>query len=266
MKKAFVFKHYWDEKDASTKLSPSWLTHSDKRLVLWQRKMKKIAVELTEPLKYMELSQDCQSERIRSVGSYFMTHRCKKKEDPDPTNDRWVTDITFCIAKRKKDIKECSWEIEEIYHKSKQDRFVPYLIYILLIMAALLFLYYLDVSDEKKKVPTVSNVDSIGQIHRQKMIHKHEGLRSKYFCNKYFGKILHKDELGYCFESYINDRCIGQIGDSYSKWLKSNETPKNAACSFVKALESDLDFIDFVRKYDRKERVEIKKIYEWRVR
>lgn len=142
MKKIFTFKHYWDKSDASAKLMPEWLSYSDSKLSYEQKKIKKLARKLTSPSLYAQLSKH--DSGVQNIMGYHVYYQCKKEEDFDPTNNRKVTNITFCISKKPIDENKCSWKVSDLYIPLEKKSHTKYVIASVVIFAGALLYVWLD--------------------------------------------------------------------------------------------------------------------------
>ena len=95
MKNIYIVKHYWDEKSYGATLEPKWLFSSEK-LNNEERKVKDIILEYTKLSKYNELA--LKKPLYEKKDNFYIYFCYKDKNDPDPTNNRKVTDITFIIS------------------------------------------------------------------------------------------------------------------------------------------------------------------------
>ena len=142
MKKTFIFKHYWDKHDASAKLIPEWLSQSDSKLSSEQIKLKELARELTSPSRYGTLCKN--STDILNIDGYYVCYKCQNDEDPDPTNNRQVTNITFCVSKKIIDKDNCDWKVSNTYIPIEKQSYKKYATVIVAILVAAILYIGLD--------------------------------------------------------------------------------------------------------------------------
>jgi hypothetical protein len=95
MKNIYIIKHYWDEKSYGATLEPKWLFSKD-NLNKDELKVKKIVEFYTKLSNYNSLSLN--KPRFEKFENLYIYFCYKDKNDPDPTNNRKVTDITFVIS------------------------------------------------------------------------------------------------------------------------------------------------------------------------
>ena len=148
MKKTFIFKHYWDKHDASAKLIPEWLSQSDSKLSSGQIKLKELAGELTSASRYGNLCKNSSS--ILNIDGYYVCYQCQNDEDPDPTNNRQVTNITFCVSKKIIDRDNCDWKVSNTYIPLEKQSYKKYVTVIAVILATALL--YMGLENSKNNI------------------------------------------------------------------------------------------------------------------
>ncbi len=148
MKKTFTFKHYWGKNDASAKLIPEWLSQSDSELSSEQIKLKELARELTSASRYGNLCKNSSS--ILNIDGYYVCYQCQNDEDPDPTNNRQVTNITFCVSKKIIDKDNCDWKVSNTYIPIEKQSYKKYVTVIAVILAAALL--YMGLENSKNNI------------------------------------------------------------------------------------------------------------------
>jgi hypothetical protein len=161
MKKTFIFKHYWDKGDASAKLIPEWLSQGDSKLSSEQIKLQELARELTSPFRYAQLSKNRYGNL--NINGYYVYYQCEKDKDPDQTNNRQVTNITFCVSRKNINKDDCKWEVSETYIPEKKQSYKKYVIVILatlsILATVLLYMGLNNTENNIDKNEIISNIN-----------------------------------------------------------------------------------------------------------
>jgi hypothetical protein len=249
MQKPFIFRHYWDEQDAEAKIEPSWLNANDNQLTSSQLKIKELVRELTSPLKYIKYSEN--SSGNDKFNKYYIYYKCEKKDDADSTNNRKVTNITFCISKEPIDINIIDWKISENYiFKKNNYKYIIFMIVIILIF--LLLLTSSKESDVDSRVTKVLIDKSINNIDSTNVI-----------CETTLLDIINKKESDYCFENYIKERCQDKIDISYNQWLATTEYKDvNLECKLIESEKNDISLHDFIKSQSENDKRKINQFFK----
>jgi hypothetical protein len=96
----YIIKHYWSEKSYGATIEPEWITSSSDNLTEEQKKIKEVVQKLLVLKNYNRIAKE--KPKQEEIDGYTIKYSYLDKDDPDPTNDRKVTDITFCINVNKK--------------------------------------------------------------------------------------------------------------------------------------------------------------------
>ena len=265
--KAFTFRHYWDDKTWASKVEPAWLTKSAEGLSPELKKIKQIADKLLDPGKYAQISRQ-NTDGSEILDGYYVYYRLVKKPDPDPTNNRIATDITFCISRKKLNQEQCNWEVSNSLPFVRQKRKINIIGWITLSLAILLLMFFFlkntqkedDVPKEtqKKNEETISPsivVDTLASKpnNNRQIVHEKTELYRDKVCETEFENLT-INSTDYCFLIYAYQRCTKKSRISYDRWLKDPSRKKDvqnmryAKCNFIENTESDRDLINFLRK------------------
>lgn len=93
-----TIKHYWDEENYGTKVTPGWITSSEK-VSAEKARIREIMNQLLSPAEYNRLSEERPGQGM--IGDYTVKYHYTDKDDPDPSNSRKVVDITFYVSKKR---------------------------------------------------------------------------------------------------------------------------------------------------------------------
>jgi len=245
----FLFRHYWSDEDHTAKIEPEWISQRDNSLSAKQRRWKRVAKRLLEPSKYAQLSMDMPEKE--SIDGYYIYYRYLKKDDPDPTNSRTATDITFCISTKELREGECSWEvssrpIESIKSSSKKMIWILTVVIFSLLLISYILSKYSSKSIDIERVSVESN---------RSIYNNQEDI-----CSELFGEVVAR-EVNYCYEWYIDQRCNLKVSDSYQIWLQNLPNDRNLLrkqCILIENINDDQDFKVYLRKKSREEKDRIR--------
>ena len=228
MKNIYIIKHYWDEKTYGATITPKWL-FSKPDLTKEEKKIRETMKHYTRLSKYNELSSKKPSfEKFENLFIYFCY---KDKNDPDPTNKRKVTDITFIISpKELKNPCELKDKNQSIIPLPKQYVYIFYVIAFILILFATIFMF------NKKTAPTNQNLSphkNEKTTSIQKTIEeKTEPIKpqpkkkikkinkTKLMCQRYNNILTNPPK---CYQKFFEDVCNKNYKNSYNQWLKNDK-------------------------------------------
>lgn len=191
----YTIKHYWDKKSYGATIEPTWLTSSTK-LNREQEDIKRLFNKILLK-KYNDLAKNKPAQE--KIDGYTIKYTYKDKDDPDPTNNRKVTDITFCITLPTK----------------KRSRF---LIYGVLVLALILLGLYFTISYNFKKHINNTSVKKIAKGQEESKLSPlpPEHVLLKKVCS------LKADweSKQKCSAYYIKERCKNRTKLFYPNWVK----------------------------------------------
>ncbi len=255
MKNIYIVKHYWDEKTYGATIEPKWL-FSKSNLNKEESKIKKIIEYYTGLSKYNELALNKPKfEKFEDIYVYFCY---KDKDDPDPTNNRKVTDITFIISSKK---------LKHPCELVKKNKFVisssNYFFYVFALF--MLFLIICFFSFKKQFNNEITQVDNQNiQLNNKTIVEKTESTlktnnvkkekkqlnKTQLICQKY--QAVLKISPKKCYQKFFYDICKNNYKNSYNKWLEKHITCKRMVKNVNKDKElkiSPKELKNFIKRY-----------------
>ena len=257
MKNIYIIKHYWDENTYGATIEPKWLFSND-NLNEEELKVRDIVKKYISLSKYNELSlKKPDFEKINNVYVYFCYN---DKNDPDPTNNRKVTDITFIISPKKLN-NPCILINKNNFKIALKKN---YLLYILFFVAVALIIFILlnintNNSSQKKDIPHNKEIISeqkntetkkeISKIHNKTYKKSHLNI----ICKKYH--YLIESKIKKCYQKFLYDVCTNNYNKSYNQWLNNDkrckiEVGKMKKDKDLKEVKKDLQ--EFIKNYPQK--------------
>ena len=223
MKNIYIVKHYWDEKSYGATLEPKWLFSSD-NLNNEEREVKNIILEYTKLSKYNELAlKKPLYEKKDNLYIYFCY---KDKNDPDPTNNRKVTDITFIIS--PKPLKNpCKLEKLNTFVIKSKKHYLLFPIFFFLIIGILFFILYKPLKKTEQKEQIIAKKYEKASIKKEKkeFLREKQKTQLDLICEKY-SNILNGTKR---YQQYFKDICNKKTNLSYQQWLDK----KNRLCKMI---------------------------------
>lgn len=192
----YTIRHYWADKSYGATIEPSWLTSSSAGLSK-EKEVLKTFFNNVLLKNYNRLAHDKPKQEV--IDGYTIKYSYKDKDDPDPTNNRKVTDIIFCITVPRK----------------KSHNFT-YAIFILFLIGA----YILFPSNTKNATNNLSVEETITEkeiIQEKPKVVKKE-LR---ILEKVCDLNITYDNVQKCWSYYVKDRCEKKTQEPYFTWFKS---------------------------------------------
>ena len=250
MKNIYIVKHYWDEKTYGATIEPKWL-FSKSNLNKEKLKIKKIIEYYTGLSKYNELALNKPKfEKLEDLYVYFCY---KDKNDPDPTNNRKVTDITFIISSKK--VKyPCELADKDKFVISSSNYFFNSFVLFIIFLIVLFYLLKNHSNDEITKIDNKHNKTIVektkitlktNNIKKEKQLNKTQLLCQKY---QYILVISPKK----CYQEFFYDICKNNYKNSYSKWLEKDTNCKKMVKNINKDKELKIapkELKNFIKRY-----------------
>ena len=212
--KLLIAKHYWVDG-----VSAKWEKHSN----------------IDEGIfSYLQSNYaDFVQKRPRSIvhNGYYI-YMCY--EDKYDTYGRKIVPITFYVAKKQIGFNPCSLSTTKMEISVNNSKDVTFKLLGLIGILLVLVIVFLaskseNVDNEKSEVPATHQTESAIQK-KSSPVCKDDDIQ----------KIMHKDSLQYCFESFIKEKCNTNYIDGYTQWLKSKKS-KIPSCFTIDSFEDDKD-------------------------
>jgi hypothetical protein len=280
--KVYVVKHFWDEETKGTRVKPEWIIDSKENLTNEEKTIRNLVLEkLIKPAYYFKYTSEKPS--MLNIDGYYVYFCYKTKLDPDPSNNRIVTDVTFFISKKKINIDNvdlCNAEIPKNYilelRKKTRKRLALFITFFLLSMFA--GFYFLSENDKletsrrlpiktsiiEKKLEVIAknkilmetkNISKVENSKIKKVSQKNDVVNT--FCqNEYIKKLIDSEK---CYSDFINNKCNGKIprNTSFRSWLDGINRGKyktnNPICKLIAKKGKDEDLNSLYRKINKKE-------------
>ena len=250
MKNIYIVKHYWDEKSYGATLEPKWLFSSD-NLNKEEKKIKNIILECIKLSKYNSLALN--KPFYEKKDNFYIYFCYKDKNDPDPSNNRKVTDITFIIS--PKSLKyPCDLMNQNNYIiKSKKNYFILIIsIFVLIVLWFYLNQNSLNQELQSNKQQNITKQIEIKQnIKKTIIITKEENTQFEKICKKY----NNFKKGNKCYEQYFREICNKKYKDNYDKWLNNQKMCKVIVENSTKDKELRLaptELQKFIKNYKNK--------------
>ena len=253
MKNIYIVKHYWDEKTCGATIEPKWL-FSKSNLNKEETKIKQIIEYYTKLSKYNELVLNKPKfEKFEDIYVYFCY---KDKEDPDPTNNRKVTDITFIISSKK---------LKHPCELANKNKFVisstNYFFYIIVLFMVFLIILFFLLNKQSNKI---TQIDSQQQLYNKTTVKKTESTikpnnmkkekkqlnKTQLICQKY--QFVLETSPKKCYQKFFYDICKNNYKNSYNKWLEKHTTCKRMVKNVNKDKELKIapkELKNFIKRY-----------------
>jgi Sec-independent protein translocase protein TatA len=263
----FTFRHYWHSEDYAARIEPEWISYPDEALSSEQKRWKQVARKLLDPTKYSQLADAMPESEI--LDGYYIYYRYEQKEDPDPSNNRNATNITFCLSTKKVRPEKCDWHIrgeKDSVSPSIQHSTTKWLLIGSVLLLLLLVYWGTKVGREVASAPratktevTEANSKKVEAFRKSDASREQQPPAQNVISTKSAGSTLCRSDMlqsllekppTYCYEAYMRQRCAGETEASYDRWLQEASKRKELfyrQCALIKKGEEDRDLKVWLR-------------------
>jgi len=260
MKNIYIVKHYWDENSYGATLEPSYLFSSSK-LNKEEKRVKEIISYYISLTQYNRLALEKPSFEKR--GKFYIYFCYKDKDDPDPSNNRKVTDITFIVSPSQLS-HPCELTKRNLFKIPIEDK--NYLFYIvggILILIGISGLYFFQSFRQTNSfTPSFSNNTNFSKVINNNGTNSSSALSTQMTVeSKKIAKIKKKCkelspywnvEVKKCYQKFLSAICLENYKGTYNQWLHQNIR----CASIVGSMETDKelqqapqDLIIFIKRF-----------------